>query len=520
MKTLFSPRDGRGIPRSPAEAEGRGVRAPLRAAASPARGAFDGREILPRARERGSVLIIVLWIAFGLITLALYFASSMNFELRASDNRVAGQCAEQAIEGAMRYVTYYLSNQATNGSNGIPLDLAAYVHEAVAVGDSHFWFIGRDTNLVTTGPGRLCFGLVDEASKLNLNTVTSNQMIWLPRMTPDLASAILDWRDTNGNGPTVTYYATQQPAYLCKNDSFETVDELRLVYGADMDILVGEDVNRNGILDPDENDENQNNMLDPGVLEYFTVYSREPSSGSISLSPVNATQLYSLLSTNFSTSRAAQILTRLGLSLGGGATSGRGGGATSGRGGGATSGRGGGAGGVAAAAAATTRSFTSPLQFYAASGMTMSEFSQVATNFTASTNSLTDGRVNVNKASAAVLTCLLDGDTAAAQQLVSYRQNNPDNLTSIAWVIDALGQSFPDALTALEAGDYVTTQSYQFTADVAALGPYGRGYRRIKYVLDTSSGSPTIIYRQDLTHLGWALGKEVRQKYVLATDKR
>jgi hypothetical protein len=34
------------------------------------------------------VLIIVLWIAFGLVSLALYFANSMNFELRASDNRV------------------------------------------------------------------------------------------------------------------------------------------------------------------------------------------------------------------------------------------------------------------------------------------------------------------------------------------------------------------------------------------------------------------------------------------------
>ena len=74
--------------------------------------------------------------------------------------------------------------------------------------------------------------------------------------------------------------------------------------------------------------------------------------------------------------------------------------------------------------------------------------------------------------------------------------------------------------TALEAGDYITTQSYQFTADIAALGPYGRGYRRVKFVFDTSSGTPQIVYRQDLTHLGWALGKEVRQNLLLAKETR
>ncbi len=94
--------------------------------------------------------------------------------------------------------------------------------------------------------------------------------------------------------------------------------------------------------------------------------------------------------------------------------------------------------------------------------------------------------------------------------------SSPDNLTSVAWVADALGQNSPDALAAVQAGDFLTTQSYQFTADVAALGPFGRGYKRIKFVFDTSTGTPQVIYRQDLTNLGWALGKEIRQNYVLA----
>src|SRR6476620_8516268 len=75
-----------------------------------------------RCRE-GSVLIIVLWIALGLVALALYFAQSMNFEMRASDNRVCAQAAEQAIEGGARYVNYLLTTQVGYGSNGCIPDL-------------------------------------------------------------------------------------------------------------------------------------------------------------------------------------------------------------------------------------------------------------------------------------------------------------------------------------------------------------------------------------------------------------
>jgi hypothetical protein len=160
------------------------------------------------------------------------------------------------------------------------------------------------------------------------------------------------------------------------------------------------------------------------------------------------------------------------------------------------------------------------LQFFDKSGMTMDEFALIATNLTTISGTYIDGRVNVNTASAAVLTCLLAGDTAGAQQLVAYRQSNPNNLTSVAWVKDALGQSYGTDLTALEAADCITTLSYQYTADIAATGPYGRGYRRVKFVFDTSSGTPKIVYRQDLTHLGWALGKEVRQNLLLAKGTR
>jgi DNA uptake protein ComE-like DNA-binding protein len=456
--------------------------------------------------QRGSTLVIVLWIAFGLVSLTLYFAHSMTFELRASDNRVCGIAAEQAIDGAARYISYVLANQPTNG---VLPDATTYACAAVPVGEAHFWLIGRETNQMLTVP-QISFGLVDEASKLNLNSATSNMLVFLPRMNLDLTQAILDWRDTNGGSFSQTYYAMLHPPYECKCAPFETVDELRLLYGADMDTLVGEDANRNGILDPDENDENHDGQPNPGVLEYVTVYSREPTTnvdGTVRLNirTVNSSssgELRSLLATNLTDSRAQQIMQQLGLVA---STPSRGGASGQGR---NTS--------AAAAAAATTASFSSPLDFYLKSGMTLEEFGSIANKITVTNGVYIEGRVNVNTASAAVLACLpgISDTPDLAQTLVTYRETNPDKLTSVAWVADALGQNNASALQALRAVDCLTTLSYQFSADIAAVGPHGRGYRRMYFVFDTCDGTPKIIYRQDRSHLGWALGKQVRQVWL------
>ena len=88
---------------------------------------------------------------------------------------------------------------------------------------------------------------------------------------------------------------------------------------------------------------------------------------------------------------------------------------------------------------------------------------------------------------------------------------------SIAWVADVLDR---DLTRVRLAGLYITAHSYQFTADVAAVGHHGRGYHRVKFVFDTSDGTPRIVFRQDLTHLGWALGKQARADLLAAKEMR
>ena len=435
------------------------------------------------------MLILVLWIAIGLVAIALYFAHSMTFELRASDNRTSGLAAEQAIEGAARYVGWVLLNYATNGA--VP-DKAEFPCEAVPLGDARFWLIGRDpSGLPSSDP---YFGLVDETSKLNLNRVGTNILSYLPNMTIDFAKAITDWRNTNGSGLYSSDYTSL--GYSDKNYPFETVDELRLVYGATITALVGEDINRNGVLDVNEKDLNGNGTLDPGLFEYVTVYSRQPNfhADGTMLTNVNTqAQLRNLLQATFGSGRATQILGRLGFTGGGGG----GGGPT----------------------------FNNLLQFYVSSGMTSAEYGQIAYGITDTTNRYTNGLLNINTADITVLTALfmgrgVDQNTAAsaAQQLVTYREQNPANIGTLAWIVDALGNNNQVVQALAGAGrDYITTQSFQFTADIAAVGPFGRGYRRVKFVYDLSEGAPKIIYRQDLSRLGWALGEKARTTWVTQT---
>src|SRR5262245_18995339 len=451
--------------------------------------------------ERGSVLVIVLWVAFGLVSIALYFAHSMSFELRAADNRVASLEAEQAIAGAARYVSNILMSVE---QPGVLPDVLGYRSEAVPVGDATFWLLGRDDR--QTVRDLPAFGLVDEASKLNLNTATIEMLQLLPRMTPELAAAMIDWRDSDSNASTGgaedETYQRLNPAYRCKNAPFESVDELRLIFGMDLDILYGEDPNRNGILDLNENDgdvsfpyDNRDGRLDPGLLEYVTIYSHESNTRADGSARINVSstdqqqQLAAVLAEHFDADRVNQILSQLG--GGGGGRGGQGGG--------------GGVGG-----GTTVRSL---LEFYLITGMTPEEFAQIESDIIVSNN--TNGLVNVNTASEAVLTCIPGIGTENAAALVAHRLSNPNQVQSVAWVAEVLERE-----NALQAGPYLTGRSYQFSADIAAVGHYGRGYRRVRFVFDTSDATARILYRQDLTDLGWALGRQVRETIRLANSKR
>jgi DNA uptake protein ComE-like DNA-binding protein len=444
----------------------------------------------PRRAARGSVLIIVMWICLGLVALTLYFANSMSSELRAADNRVNEIAARQAVAAGARYATYILTQNATGG---VVPDLSAYKAEALPVGDAQFWFIGRNHDeLPQAQANQPYYALVDEASKLNLNTVTSAmlQALPLPGMTQELADAIVAWRSATSQNAAANDSALSQldPPRRNKGASYESIDEVRLVYGATLDVLLGEDANRNGVLDQNEDDgetsaprDDQNGQLLAGLLDYVTVYSREPATSAAGSRRLNVTTLTTLQARTAMTTR----LTQRGIAAG-------------------------------RAAALMARipfnprlpqnpsTINSVADFMVTTQMTAEEFALVHTDLTAATagSGIATGLVNVNTAPAAVLSAIpgIGADNAAA--LVSYRQSHQSELTTFAWLTNVLSNA-----QIRQAGRFITGQSYVFSADIAAVGANGRE----KFVYDVSGGAPRIVYRQDLTNFGWALGLAARR---------
>ncbi len=431
--------------------------------------------------ETGSVLIIVLWIAIGLVSIALYFGHAMSSELQASANTVAATEAEMAIEGAARYV----SNVLANAQPGyMPQNLHC---TNIAIGNARFWIIGRATNDTQTTLQEPTWGLVDEASKININAtnITYNVLTNVPNLTSDLADAIVDWRSSTSSNTSISanYSMMQTSSYTSKHAPFNTVDELRLISGMDLATLYGEDANLNGFLDPNEDDadnlppsDNHDGHLDSGLLEFLTVYSREPNTDTNGDVRVNIrdraqqTRLRTLLQQQSIPQSKINSMLSWGLQS------------------------------------------SNVLEFYIrnvnVNQLSEMDFAAIEPSISATSSNFLYGLVNINTASEQVLACIPGIGSNNAPAIVSYRENNPSRINSIAWLAQAMSIT---PTTARTIGQYITSRSYQFTADIAAVGSYGRGYRRVKFVFDTSEGMPKIIYRQDLTHLGWALGPQARE---------
>lgn len=432
------------------------------------------------AARRGAVFIIVLWIATGLVTLALLLGESVVLDARLAGHRETAARTGQAVEGAARYILHRLDNLDEPGLVPGGDEIMA---EGAAVGDCFYWLIGRDAD--NPNPAEPFFGLVPENSKLNINTATLEMLLELPEMTGELAGAIVDWRDADDevsdNGAETDAYALMKWGYGCKNAPFASVAETALLHGADHWILFGEDMNANGALDANENDakerlpaDDRDGELDFGVLEYLTVYGREPNQNAAGEARIDVTG-----------SERDEWIERLEAVVGSERAEG------------------------AADRIARVNNPQSLLELYVRGGFEADEFEAIENEIAVTDEEYLLGRINVNCAPAAVLACVPGIDESSANALVNYRKSRSgDALKSIAWVAGVLDES-----AAAQAGPYLTTRSYQFAADIAAAGPSGDGFRRVAFVLDTSEGSARVVRRSDRTGLGWALGERIRREF-------
>ncbi|MDK2971069.1 MAG: hypothetical protein PWP23_824 [Candidatus Sumerlaeota bacterium] len=431
--------------------------------------------MMPR-RRRAIVFVVLLWVISTMVSTAIYFGHSARMAYLASENSVAGLQAVHAIDSAIEYVRFALETIDETGK--VPdLEEEGYAVENVAVGEAHFWLLGMDHDALQT-PTELTFSLVDEASKLNINTAELEMLEALPDMTAEFAAAIVDWRDEDSdlttNGAESQDYLLLDTPYLCKDAPFESVEELRLVQGADLTLLFGEDENRNGILDPNEDDgdelwppDDADGQLDTGIVRFLTAHSREPNTRDDGSAKVNLrgesarVDLQQLLIETLGQSVADRVMESLGPEL---------------------------------------TDVGSPLEFYQLSGLSATEFAQIEDALTIESGDYRTGLVNVATAPSEVLACLPGMTSEKAIELVEARASlDETTLESTAWLTTVL-----DADTVALVGPFVTSRSYQFGLDIAATGRNGRGVRRTFAVLDVEDEA-RVIYRRDLARAGWPL---------------
>ena len=300
-------------------------------------------------RRQGLVLILVLIVVAALSLAAYAFASLMVVQSESAHltgRRI--QARMLASSGVESLRVFLLQDPAMQSESGGLYDNPAMFQGVTVMGEADPDELGKFTVLVPAmdqagGLAGVRYGLEDESARLNLNALllidqqarelqeatgelaalvaedaeglladspARSLLMALPGMTVEIADAILDWLDDDDSprefGAEAEYYSSLAPPYGPKNGPLETVEELLLVRGVTPQLLFGSDVNRNGMIDPDEMAlaAQLGDFPPRGWSAYLTLHSKEQNVNSfgqprIDLNMDDLQQLYEELSLIF-----------------------------------------------------------------------------------------------------------------------------------------------------------------------------------------------------------------------------
>ena len=293
----------------------------------------------PRAPRRDGALLLIVLVTVVVLSLCAYtFTTLMQTEEEATRLMTLRMQTKYLADSGLDYTRMYLANSDATirergglwdneeGFSGIPV--AADVNGGGRIGYFSIVNYNIDSDGFAAGSR---FGLIDESSKINLNTLVFSDAIQegsareilmqLPEMTEEIADSILDWIDSDDeareNGVESDFYQGLSPGYAAKNGPMDSLDEILLVRGVTPQLLFGLDTNRNGILDPEEaasNDISANDSdLYLGWSTYLTLYSKESNLTAEGLPRINVNaddieQLYDDLKSTFNDEWANMVI--------------------------------------------------------------------------------------------------------------------------------------------------------------------------------------------------------------------
>ncbi len=250
--------------------------------------------------RRGVVLVAVLVVVAILMLVGYQFHRWMTAEAEAAavTNRLAQ--GRHLADSGLHYAAFVLAYPPTAGIDGgdgslFPAPGSVYDNSALfhrrPVSGPNTWpgyysiVVPRDLDDPQIQSQCYRFGVEDESGKINVNALlrldpsgrlARDMLMKLPNMTQETADAILNWtRKSNEVSESANndrlYYG--ELGYTLKNGPYESPEELLFIRGITPRMFLGNDANRNGLLDPEEDD--ANGVLDPGLARLLTIYSRE-----------------------------------------------------------------------------------------------------------------------------------------------------------------------------------------------------------------------------------------------------
>lgn len=231
-------------------------------------------------RHSGSVLASVLLV----VILSAMVAASLMYRVRAEVSASVATHRRDAAQGAVRSgISFAVS--VLRDASGDPLvwqDNPELFQDRFVTSDGvNDWYFSIYSP-ADSDSDQVRYGLTDEAGKIDLNTADEQRLALLPGMGQEQVDCLLDYLDTDEEPRPL---GAEQDAYdfMIRNRPLMwTLEELLVVRSFTAQLVYGEDVNFNGLLDPNEDDadarfppDDSNGQLDRGLKGLCTVWSYE-----------------------------------------------------------------------------------------------------------------------------------------------------------------------------------------------------------------------------------------------------
>jgi DNA uptake protein ComE-like DNA-binding protein len=383
-----------------------------------------------RHHNKGLVLVTVLWITVVLMVIVTALGRQSRLDTKVCSARLEGLRCKWASRAGIEKAIGIL-NEDTRESDCLTDLWSDNEEDLNDVVLGHCWFTVR---------------VIDEASKLNINTATKGQLLALPEMLEEIADAIIDWRDEDdtpsAGGVEGGYYENLQYGYMARNGPFRTIRELLLVKDVTEELFYGEDTNLNEQLDYNEQDgeeslpyDDGDSELDKGWIAYLTCYSydnNKDAEGNEKININQASERELTSSLNISSSHAQWIVENRSYDS---------------------------IGDLISNNSPQTPQGGSGGNSDEAQQLDLQTFASIADKITIDDSEKLPGKVNINTASEIVLAALMGGGDSAeetAQNIIAYRETLLYGFESIGELLDVPSMTIN---TFKNIADLITTRS-------------------------------------------------------------